>query len=276
MRDYWSNSRIANAIRGTKKPVVLQLDEWDQWNQKAAAAHPIRFWIAEEGLDKVQSFFRWPVDQLYAAKYWINNRFVTKTHTLTSTLNKGEWHEFETRMLHCMFDELVNFVEVEQAWNTIAWNKDSRVKYKAPWYASGWFRWRTWRSPEAGLEGLQWAANLVMDEEWFGDPNHPDINKPTHQAKTAAEVIELYQWWKVTRPARPDPHDASGWTAICEKRRERHGNMSSFLSSENNTEQEKQEAKQALNLTTEIEERYHNEDEQMMIRLIKIRRGLWT
>lgn len=271
MREYWSNSKIADAIRGTKKPIALQSGEWDQWKQNATAAHPIRFWIAEEGLDKVQSFFRWPFDQLHAVKYWINNRFVTKTHTMTSLLKRGQWHELETRMLHCMFDELVNYVEIEQAWSTIVWNKDSRIKYKAPWYASGWFRWRTWRSAEAGLEGLRWAANLVMDEECFDDPNHPDINKPTPQAVVAAEVIELYQWWKQVRPSRRDPYELSGWSAHCNLR----GRGSSFAW-EDMSEQEKQKTAAILDVLNTIEEQYHEEDEQMMIRLIKIRRGLWT
>jgi hypothetical protein len=45
---------------------------------------------------------------------------------------------------------------------------------------------------------------------------------------------------------------------------------------ENNTPEEETETRTALDLCHKIEEDYHSEDEQMLIRLIKIRRSLWT
>lgn len=268
---YWSCSKFANWVRGTPKPRAGTSREWREWKQTAKSAHPVRFWLAEEGLDYVQDFLKWPINRLHSVKYYINNRWVSRTHTLTSTLEKGKWHEFNTRLLHCMFDEMVNYVEVEEAWSNILWDEDARKKYKAPFYAVGWFRSRTWRCPEAGLDKLKWAAKLT-NEEWLDD-DRKHLAEPTHQALTAQELLVLYNWWKNVRPNRPDPHDASGWTDICEGRRK---SGRDFLDFEDRSDQEAADSSRALDLCHEIEERYEQEDEEMMIRLIKIRRGMWT
>lgn len=267
---YWSCTKFADWLRGTMKPPAATSEGWREWEKDAKATYPIRYWIAEEGLDHLQNTIFWPIDKLHAVKYWFNNRFVTKTHALTSNLRKGQWHELDTRMLHSMFDELVNYVEVELAWWHIAWDDEASKKYKAPFYARGWFRWRTWRCPEAGVANLEWASTLT-DEEFLPDDEKHKA-KLTPQAKSAKEVLELYRWWKEVYPNRPDPHDASGWSALCEKRRETHQD---FIW-EDKTKKERNETKKALDLCRKIEDNYHKEDERMMIRLIKIRRSLWT
>lgn len=63
----------------------------------------------------------------------MNNRWNLRTHALTSNLKKGQWHEFDVRLLHTAFDELVNFVEVEQAWLQIVCEEDGQKKHKIPW-----------------------------------------------------------------------------------------------------------------------------------------------
>lgn len=269
--NYWSCSAFADWIRGTKKLKVGTGAEWTAWQKASKESSPMRHWIAEEGLDLLQDFVTWPVRKIYDVKYYINNRWVTKTHTLTSTLKKGQWHEFETRLLHCMFDELVNYVEVEEAWNHIVWDDEARKKYNVPFWAYGWFRWRTWRCPDAGIAKLTWASNLT-NEEWLDD-DQKHLAEPTHQALTAKEALELYHWWKNVRPARPDPHDASGWSAICAAR---HDEGIGLLDFESRNAEEKQATKTALDLCNQIEADYNKEDEEMMIRLIRIRQGLWT
>jgi hypothetical protein len=67
--------------------------------------------------------------------------------------------------------------------------------------------------------------------------------------------------------------DASGWTAYCELRRK---GGRDFLDFEDKTEEEAKMSRDALDKSNEIETAYNTEDEEMMIRLIKIRQGLWT
>lgn len=276
MKDYWSCTKIADSIRGTAKPESGSSRAWREWEKAAKEAHPIRYWIAETALDKIQNFIWWPIDTLYNYKYRFVNRFVTKTHALTaSSLPKGAWHEFETRVLHCMFDELVNFVEIEQAWNFLGFSSEEfREKYKEPWYARGWFRTRTWRSAEAGLDYLDWSSQLRFDESWGVDKDNEMYGQLTPQAISAQEVRELYNWWKNIRPNRPDPSEVSGWDEMYSNRKKKYGDDCFWLEAE--TSDEKDFSRSVLLKLNDIEEAYHKEDEDMLIRLIKIRRNLWT
>jgi hypothetical protein len=178
------------------------------------------------------------------------------------------------RFLPCLFNELVDFVEIEQAWSHIAWgDKEARTKYDPPFWASGWFRWRTWRCPQAGLDHLDWAMTLTCGEDWGIDKDSPNYGKPTGQALRAKEIKELYTWWTVTRPARPDAYDASGWTDYCEQARILNGGK--LFGSKKTPELEKLSTK-SHKLLQKIEAAYEKEDEAMMIRLIKARDSLWT
>lgn len=270
---YWSNSRFADWIRGTKKPYAATSEEWHDWRVLAQKVHSTRYWIAETALDNIQEFVRAPMDFLYSIKYYVNNRWVTGTHTLTShSLEKGQWYDMDTRLLHCMFDELVNYVEIELAWSNIAWNKDARKKYRAPFWAAGWFRWRTWRCPEAGVDYLNWATELICDESHGYPPEHPNFQKPTEQAKNSQEILDLYVWWTQTRPARRDPYEASGWNDICAEREEKHQGIMWDREDEN----ERKKTTAALDRLQALENRYRNEDTRMMVRLVKVRSSLWT
>lgn len=276
MRNYWSCSKFADWLRGTSKPHAETSKGWRVWNEVAKKSHPVRYWIAEELLDGVQSFLRLPIDTLYGIKYYINNRWVTRTHCLTAhprDIKPGHWQDVGYRFLPCLFNELVDFVEIELAWWHIAWEgKSVRSKYNAPFWATGWFRWRTWRCRQAGLDNLTWQMGLKHDEEWIG-ADDPNYGKPTQQAINAKEIHDLYHWWTVVRPARPDAFDASGWSAICDRRREKYG---SSLDWDNESEEEREEVRRSLDLSNKLEEEYEQEDEAMMIRLVKIRRSLWT
>jgi hypothetical protein len=179
------------------------------------------------------------------------------------------------RFLPCLFNELVDFIEIEQAWIHVCWDEQARLKFKTPWYRKGWLRLRTWRSPEAGLAHLDWAASLKCDETWGIEPDTENYGKPTHQALAAMELKELYTWWTETYRNRPDPHDASGWSAYCDASRDENNSFWSILNNDK-TPKLREMSDKALKLLQEIEAKYEAEDELMMIRLIKVRGALWT
>lgn len=276
MRNYWSCSRFADWLRGTPKPMAETSKGWRAWNNLARSSHPVRYWIAEELLDAIQSVLRWPMDQIYSIKYYINNRWITRTHALTAhprDIKPGTWSDVGYRFLPCLFNELVNFVEVELAWWHLAWEgKSVRAKYNMPWWAVGWWRVRVWRCPQAGLDNLDWQRKLIHDEEWIG-ADDPLYGKPTPQAIRAQEILDLYLWWTVTRPARPDPMEASGWSELCEERRQ---SGRDFMDIDDETPAEHQRRHEALDRCHALEQQYEEEDEAMMIRLIKVRQALWT
>jgi len=274
---YWSNTKIANWIRGTPKPGALTSQDWRDWNRKAKKKYPIRYWIAEEALDWLQDFVTWPIRKIYDVKYYVNNRWITRCHALTAhtrDIRPGSWCDVGNRLLPCLFNGLVDFVEIEQAWHQCIWNDEAKTKFAVPWWARGWVRIRTWRSAEAGLEYLGWASELRIDEN---DPT----SEYTQQATNAQEIISLYHWWMDIRPMRIDPMDASGWSALCERRRQQakvegDDDDGIFLGLDDKTPAERAESSRILEISHQIETEQESEDEEMMIRLIRIRQALWT
>jgi hypothetical protein len=277
--NYWSCTPFADWLRGTKKLGAGTAEEWDDWTTAAQMKHNFRYLMAEEALGHIQDFVTYPVRKIYDLKYYINNRWVSRTHSLTAhprDIKPGQWQDVGNRFLPCLFNELVDFVEIESAWSHIAWgDKEARAKYDPPFYASGWFRWRTWRCPEAGIDHLDWAMTLTMGTDFGVEEDNPNFGKPTGQAERAKELKALYIWWTETYRNRPDPYDASGWTDHCEAMRLK--NPSGFFASLNTKDPTDRKASdKAHKLLQKIEAAYEKEDEAMMIRLIKARDSLWT
>ena len=115
--------------------------------------------------------------------------------------------------------------------------------------------------PDLGLQHLEWEMTL-------DDPSLPIHERSPHQAKRAREVYALYKWWTEIRPARKElevrrPADEGGslLSLFSAKIRNSPG-YKTYLSDLKKLD--KQEAK------------WHKEDDAMLIRLIKIRKGLWT
>ena len=275
MRNYWSCTKFADWVRGKPKLIAGTSEEWDQWRDEAERYNPVRYWIAEELLDNIQGFFLYIPERLNDVRYYINNRWVSKSHALTAhprDIRPGRWSDVGNRFLPCLFNELVNFVEVEQAWHYVMWNDEERKKFEVPWWRSGWLRWRTWRSPEAGMAYLKWASTLTNEEFLDDDKKHEAV--PTYQAKAAKEIIELYTWWTTTYRNRPEPMEASGWSAYCEAARLANGGRLSF--GKDKSPELAEMSRVAMDKLHKMEEEYEAEDEAMMIRLINVRDGLWT
>lgn len=277
--NYWSLSKFAKWIRrtfGAMEPTdSATMKEWSEFHKQDKKQTPFVTWFVEEFLDGLQNFVMWPTDKLWDIRYYLMNRFVTKTHYLRTGLEPGKWYDLDTRLLHGMFEELVDFVEVEKAWMNVAF--DSEKKKSAPWWrrilAARYLILKEWRDPVAGLEHLHWEMALKYDDEWM-DKSDPNYGQPTHQAIAAEKQHRLYNWWKNVRPNRPDPYDISGWSAYCDSKRTPGEGI--FESFEDRTEEERQRSSEMLNRLNEIEKQYDEEDAEMMHLLIDIRQSLWT
>lgn len=266
--NYWNCTKFADRLRGVKKPYSATGKEWKEWEIHTKKTHPIRYWLAEEGLDKLQKIIYWPVDKLYSIKYYIVNRWVDQSHALVAHskhIRPGQYQDLSARMIVCLFDELVDFVEIEKAYSNYRWCEEKQKGMK--WWQVGQWRTRTWRSAEAGLDHLAWEMTLT-DEEWIEDKSQA---KPTLQAEVAKEIITLYKWWTEIYPNRPDPMEASGWSAYCDNKRER--GIEFF---DDDPDEDKHDTRAIHDKMREIESAYEDEDTEMLIRLIKIRNSLWT
>jgi hypothetical protein len=190
--NYWSCSRFADLIRGTKKPFALEWDEWDTWYAQAEAAHPWRYWLAEVALGKLQDFLYSPQTKYLEIKYYLINRFIDQSHLINTGLKPGQCYEVVDKILHGLFNELVEFVEIELSLHHRAW-KDGPRKPR--------------RLADWGLKHLEWEMSLRLDESLGLKPGDERYGEPTPQATAAVETKAIYDWWTTVRPYRSDPFD---------------------------------------------------------------------
>ena len=267
---YWSCSKFADWVRGTPKLRHGTEKEWRTWRKDAQSAHKFRYWVAEKLLDRAQDFVNYIPDRIHDVQYYLRIRFIIKTHSIGAhprDIQPGTWSDVGNRFLPCLFNALVNYVEVELAWNHIRWGENSnRKKYGAPrWFS----RLSTWRSKEAGLDNLKWQCSLTYDDDWMPKTD-PRYGKPTPQAEMAQQILQLYLWWTEIRPNREDPYDESGWNKLYDSLGDRS------LFDEDLPPDMEEEKRVSHDKLGKIEEDNELEDEEMMIRLIKIRQCLWT
>ena len=180
-----------------KEPVALPFGEWKKWREEQKKTRPIMYFCQLVVWQKIKSICEdihrkfWH-DPIYAIKY----RTTHKYNVLDTGLEPS-YYDLDTRILHGLFNELVNFVECEKAWINVVWGKEPGKR--------GLFE--RFRSPELGVQYLQSEIDLEGDE-----------NKTN--AEIAKETLALYKWWKEVYLTRPDPMDASGWSAYCDMRYE--------------------------------------------------------
>lgn len=251
---YWSETKFAAWIRGGETPNQgLSPEGWNEWEKTFKEESPIRFWISDTLLDKIQDVFLWPIDKVYGMKYYAVNRWITKTHALTASkdhIKRGQYAEFDHRILFCIFDELATFVEVECANMHFIGNQ---LQDNMRFWQTGKWKLKTFRHREAGLAHLEWEISL-------GDES-------PHQSEKAQIIKDLYLWWKDERPKRKDAYDESGWAEYCER-------VDHFF--KGRTPEERKESGEILKKLRELEEKHENEDTEKLIQLIKIRGSLWT
>lgn len=277
--NYWTCSKFADWLRGTKRPKYATGKGWADWENAARAAHSIRFWLADTFLHWAQKVVMSPATWFNNIRYYCNNRWSAQTHALVAApehLKRGQWCDVSSRFLPCMFDTLVDFVEVETAWFNLICDEKAREKFKPPFWALGLLRFKTWRCAKAGIDHLNWAAALINDEHNGVNKKSKFYGTPTPQAESAKEILELYYWYKNVYLTRPDPHEASGWSKYCDETRNRNGGDWLTLLNEDLPPTEEKLKMRLLKKCQQIEDAYDKEDTEMMCRLIKVRRSLWT
>jgi len=241
--NYWTCSKFADFVRGEKKPFALEWDKWDEWEQEQKKNRPIRFWLSDTFLKYLQDIVYYPYDTYRSIKFYVRNRWIDKTHYLRTGLKPGDYYDLDTRIIHGLFNELVDLVEVEYA-HLSKWSNNKKYKFK------------NGRCLEAAYDYFDWATNLRYDENSGTSPEDSHYGELTHQAKDAIKIKELYEWWTKIRSSR-DPHKESGWDVNFESK-------------------DKKAKDKSFEKLIKLEEKYEKEEEKMLISLIKIRKSLWT
>lgn len=249
LKRYWSCGRIADWIRGTPTIRAGTSKEWEEWENAAKNKHPIRWWLAEVALSSLEDIVFYIPDKINNLKYYISNRWIIHTHALVADskyLKPGNWYDTGDKFLYCLFNELKDFVEIEVASDYCFWSEEAKEKFNMPTY----FKWvKRWRCPAAGLESIT------------------ERSQAEGQKESQKEILELYNWWVNVYPNRPDPYEVSGWNDYSTE----HDVFSEEITSCN---REKLNAIHAE--LAKLEKEYKDEEEAMMIRLIRVRNSLWT
>lgn len=240
-------------------PTALTLDGWRDFKIEFRKNAPVRFFFCERLIPWICSQGR----KVKNAIWWVRYRTISRHHIINTGLTPG-WHDVDHKMLYANFALLVDYVEKECAWMDVAFDEEKRGN------ALGWYdnfpSWTgihsRWRSREHGLRYLDWEASL-------DDPSLSEYESSASQARKARIVKELYIWWKDVRPARrlpAEPDYMADSTGL------------HFLDPDwkkDNPEEAKAFSEWAEN-THILEEAWAEEDTVMLMKLIKIRRGMWT
>lgn len=241
-----------------QKPEAATMDGWDQWHETTKKARPFAYFVAETIPAKTgRIVYRFLTDPINSFRYGLRVRIFDRYHVIKTGLKPG-YHDCDERLLHGAFNLLVDYVELELPSTVMKFDpKDEKKGKKHPWWSKGWLRFKAYRDPKMGLRHLRWEMGLG--------------SQSTHQAHKAREVWHLYHWWKFVRPLRPDPYDASGWSEFCKNK-----SMKNIFRDTPRTKEEFEKEREILQLSDDIQNHYDEEDENMLIRLIKIRGNLWT
>ena len=257
---------------GVATPKVETFSGWrrheEDYKKKAPLTHTV-FNI----FDYIDTRIHWwiinPVTDFF---YGIRCRFIIRPWMADSKLNRYSWMDKDTLILHANFETLINYVEVELA--TYGFGRNTENKFLEFWNHTPilrFFRPET-RRIKHGLNYLRWCIKLA--KPWAKDYDECYVVdgkvKEGSQPWCAKEALELYKWWKKIRPNRPDPHDASGWNQYYKSKTDR--GISIFDDEYEGDSQASEIHKKCF----EIEEQYTQEDTDMLIRLIKIRKSLWV
>lgn len=230
---------------------------WRLFDKEFREKAPIRWYFHK----KFKSDFVYPVTRKISSVYWwIKYRTTNRYHVICTGLPPG-YNDIHNVMLHTNFHIFMNFIEIEQAQSCYVFDFE---KVQTFWekYLPYYWKFNTFPAEKYAMKHLNWAAGL-------DDANIQIHNQSILQAEVARESILLYKWWKYDRPARRTAHhvmvDNQGL-----------GTMSMFDSDFDRTAPDYIQYQLELKVADLNDELWEQEDEAMLIRLIKIRKSLWT
>ena len=246
-----------------EKPYFLPFSRWETWNRRMPREHPIGWLITEQiprAMECVVGFF---VDPLITLKQKYVMRYVTRPHLINTGLSCSREHDFKIKFLHGLFSELTYYVEVVLANRWTVWSVPLQEKYGYPkWRRHWWARWRQWRCAEAGLDGIRWQINTDLLPGMVTTGTRSES-----AAEKAREVIILYSWWVHIRPQRRTSWAEAGLEAFWAELDNKYG--LSWVRGMWSAEDE--QLHHALLIEQDrIEAQRAEEDQKMMIRLIKL------
>jgi len=210
---------------------------------KNARKKRLCYWL----LETMPMYFRVKKMQFDDVIYWFKYRLQKKHkyHLIDTKLGPG-YYENDKVMLYGMFAILVDYVEIELAYMNHCFKEEKNTK----------------TNKQNGLEHLDWQINLVNEDK-----------SSKHQSDTAQEIKDLYMWWTDSRPNRPDAMDVSGYNDI---EQEYDSDLSVMEILAYRDEELKTKINTAFDKADIIDKQYEDQDTEMLIKLIKVRKTMWS
>lgn len=241
-----------NRWRRFNPPGALTSDAWNSFEREFKIKAPIRYWFDNE----FKRIFIYPVKRAYEEIWWgIRYRTFDRYHIVKTGEPPG-YRDTDHIILYVNFNLLKDFVEISKASRSY-WPDDvpkTWAEKHMPFYTVFY----PFRRPDLGVKHLKWEMTL-------DDPSLPPFEQSVQQAKYARETYALYNWWVEDRPNRVE--------IVC---RHPPGSIDSIFSNKNRNTPEYKIYESDLKAASKQEEKWHKEDDKMLIRLMKIRRGLWA
>ncbi len=247
----------AKAWMDYNPPGAMSSKGWRLFNDEFKKNAPIRYYLLKEFRYKYILPVKWTYKDI---RGWIRYRTYDRYHVIKTGLKPG-YYDIDTRMLHGCFEMLKEFVEVEQAWRSY-WGDNNYRKTWCEEHAPFYYVFKPFRRPDIGIKHFEWAATL-------DDPALPPYERCESQAEAAREVLVLYKWWVIDRPARKEieylPYNKQGL-----------GDLGSLDDDFDRTAPDYIAHRKSMEDANKQEEDWHAEDDSMLARLVKVRRSLWT
>jgi len=205
-----------------KKPTAATHENWKLWHEQASSEEPLKYFCLETIPDWLDSIVWFFEKPWKDLKYWVRSHITRRWHVVPTHLKPG-YYDKDTLLLHACFALLIDYVELELS------------------TCNGVHE----RSPDTGLKYLDWEISETSG----------------HQQEDAVVQKELYLWWKVQRPSRPEA-DVE-YSALWDRKQNGENIAQDDFSA-------------AAIKGHELEQQYYDEDSVMLKKLVDIRRSLWT
>lgn len=239
--DHWMNYQ---------PPGSMTSHGWKLFDEEFERKAPIRFWIRK----KLVRGLGWGIKRKFRRVVeYFRDRVIFKYHYIPTGHPPGFMSDGD-RMINANFKLLVDYVEKTLARISYFSKNDKNFKQRfIPFYLDLF----PIVNKDLGMQHLEWETTL-------DDPSLPPHERSERQARTAREIIELYNWWSLVRPAR-SMSELPGYSD------QGLGFMAVTNVSFNHNAPDYVEHTRLRKINEKLTEDWKNEDTEMLIRLVKIR-----
>lgn len=208
-------------------PSFATIQEWDDWHEENYKKNPLMYWVV---FDLPKIFRKIYLKYYEEVKNEFIYRYIRKYNVIKIKSLKPGYYDTDVRLVHGMFDLLIEHVENEKSILYELSGSEDNDKLKKM------------SKLEKGIKYLEWETTLT---------DASSNNYSLEQAKTAQEVLILIDYWL--------------------KAKNDYGNIMNHIDTI-----EGQNFSTFSSIRLDYDEKVILKETEMLIRLIKIRKSLWT